>query len=113
MLALGERQCLVTIAGDIDNQANGLQQIDRHFLIDRIVLGQQYSATRHELRQAILAAAGAQPRLVIQRRLKERGESECAALVRYAVDADFTLHRFGQPAADCQPESGAAITPRR
>ena len=114
MLA-GALDRFLTIFRHINRQPHAMQQLQRHFAIDRIVFGQQ---------QTVLGSTGAQYLLRMIGRLfghrqnapsplQADGKPEGTALPGHAFNPDFAPHQFSQTAGNDQAQTGAPVLPGR
>ena len=106
---------LAAIAGNVDAQADRAQDLDRHLLVDEVVLRQQDARAGSAAGQL-----GGDSARRHGRRLQRRGlptpqpcrEPEAAAFARLARGAGLAAHQARQTAGDRQAESGSAILAR-
>ena len=106
---------LASVVGDFQFIAALGQQIFRHGLVDRIVLGQQDAAAAlvlargrrmHDMRRLFLQRRG------FIRKTAADAEMKHAAMAEFAFDPDFAAHHLGQARRNGQPQAGAAVLAR-
>ena len=107
----------LTVDRKIGLQANATQQLQRYFLIDRIIFSQQDARLAITAGQQLLRFVGRDGRSafhgLVAGPLQARREPEGTALSLCALQAAIATHQQGQSAGDGEAEAGAAKTPCR